>query len=174
MLSSNAVFADKVALDALVDAGVELTEDQKQKILNASDADLPAIISQVVNEIKATIFAKTEGNVDSKNAELESTVQQIVETIAIAKPVVVDNVATAISSSNPDLSAVVAVASVADEATAAGPNENANDVAEVAQEQQPGQNQENLPSQAGTPPGSNVVAQVPATGGAGGGAVSPN
>ncbi|BBP45255.1 hypothetical protein THMIRHAS_06280 [Thiosulfatimonas sediminis] len=174
VLASSAAFADQETLDALVNSGVELTEEQKLKVLNASDTELSAIISQIVSEVKSNILAQAEGNADTKQAAIELAVQKIVQVIAEVKPLVVDNVASAISSSNPELSAVVAVASVEGQATAAGPNENANEVAEVAQDLNPGQNNENLPVDGTNTPGSTVVATAPSTGGAGGGTVSPN
>ncbi|MBO1926359.1 hypothetical protein J3998_02115 [Thiomicrorhabdus sp. 6S2-11] len=153
LVSVNA-FADTKALTSVQNgiAGLseeqqlQLSDEQYNMILNATDEELPAVVAEIIASIsKSTLDV----------AKKEELVSSILIALMQAKPELSDLISQAVIAAAPEMETVVLTASLEATPTAAGPDGAEN------QTQQ-------------TSPDNNVVATVTPPPAGGGPAVSPN
>lgn len=102
--TGSVAFADQATLDALTDAGIQLTDEQALMIQEAEGEDL-------VNAIAALVQAAGDDS---------ALVESIVSTAVAANPTLADSIFTAATVAAPDMTASIASAVLEGQAPAAG------------------------------------------------------
>lgn len=101
---ANISTADQATLDALIEAGIELTDEQAEVILNAEGDAISQAVAQLVQSA-------------GDNAALA---ESIISAAVQVNPTLSDSIFTAVSAAAPDMVAVAASAVIEGQAPAAG------------------------------------------------------